>query len=312
MSMSRTDLGLTPYDELFMNDSERAENRLPRIHDIPVSEIDEFPNHPFKVRMDEDMDNLVNSIKAMGLITPVTQRKKEDGRYETVSGHRRIKACQLAGFDTVKAEIRDISKDEAVILMVDSNLQRSVILPSEKAFSYKMKLEAMKRQGQRSDLTSNPLGGKSENESATIIGKESGDSTTQVRRYIRLTELIPGLLDMVDEGRMGLRPAVEISYLTREEQEDLLEAIGYNDGTPSHAQAIKMRSFSAEGRLNADVIASIMQETKPNQKDRIIIRYDVAKKYIPDSVPPDKAGDYIVRALEYYQRHRERMKENVR
>ena len=208
--MQKIDLGLTGYDELFMNDAERKENKLPRIYDIPLSEIDDFPDHPFKVKLDEDMDQLVQSIKERGIITPVTLRPKEDGRYEIVSGHRRRKACELAGFDTVKAEVREMTRDEAIILMVESNLQRSVILPSEKAFSYKMRLEAMNRQGQRTDLTSVPVAQKST--SRELLGKEVGESQDQVRRYIRLTELIPELLDLVDEGRIAFRPAVELSY----------------------------------------------------------------------------------------------------
>lgn len=241
-SVQKIDLGLTGYDELFMNDAERKENKLPRIYDIPLSEIDDFPDHPFKVKLDEDMDQLVQSIKERGIITPVTLRTKEDGRYEIVSGHRRRKACELAGFDTVKAEVREMTRDEAIILMVESNLQRSVILPSEKAFSYKMRLEAMNRQGQRTDLTSTPvvekLSGK-EALSVTRIGNDSGESREQVRRYIRLTELIPELLDLVDEGRIAFRPAVELSYLQKEEQGALLEQIAYADATPSLAQAIK-------------------------------------------------------------------------
>ena len=240
-NVQKIDLGLTGYDELFMNDAERKENKLPRIYDIPLSEIDDFPDHPFKVKLDEDMDQLVQSIKERGIITPVTLRPKEDGRYEIVSGHRRKKACELAGFDTVKAEVREMTRDEAIILMVESNLQRSVILPSEKAFSYKMRLEAMNRQGQRTDLTSTPvvekLSGK-EALSVTRIGNDSGESREQVRRYIRLTELIPELLDLVDEGRIAFRPAVELSYLQKEEQGALLEQISYADDTPSLARPL--------------------------------------------------------------------------
>lgn len=227
-SVQKIDLGLTGYDELFMNDAERKENKLPRIYDIPLSEIDDFPDHPFKVKLDEDMDQLVQSIKERGIITPVTLRPKEDGRYEIVSGHRRRKACELAGFDTVKAEVREMTRDEAIILMVESNLQRSVILPSEKAFSYKMRLEAMKRQGQRTDLTLSPV--ETKLRSSELIAQNSGDSRAQVDRYIRLTELIPELLDLVDEGRIAFRPAVELSYLQKEEQSALLEQIAYADG----------------------------------------------------------------------------------
>ena len=224
----KIDLGLTGYDELFMDDAARAENRLPRIYDIPLSEIDEFPDHPFQVRLDEDMDQLVQSIRERGLITPVTLRQKDDGRYEIVSGHRRCKACELAGMDTVKAEIKELTRDEAIILMVESNLQRSTILPSEKAFSYKMRLEALNRQGKRTDLTSCPVDTKSD--SGSLVGKDQGDSRRQVFRYIRLTELVPEILQMVDDGKIAFRPAVEISYLGQDEQQDLLEAMEYADG----------------------------------------------------------------------------------
>ena len=309
----KIDLGLTGYDEMFMNDQERAENRLPKIYDIPLNEIDDFPDHPFKVRLDEDMDQLVESVKSRGVITPVTLRQKEDGRYEIVSGHRRRKACELAGIETVPAEIKKLTRDEAIILMVESNLQRSVILPSEKAFSYKMRLEAMTRQGQRSDLTSDPVGGKlAGQESAAIVGKDSGDSQTQVRRYIRLTELIPELLEMVDEGRIAMRPAVELSYLNDIEQQDLLPAMEIADATPSHVQAIKMRRFSEEGKLTPEVIESIMCEEKPNQKEKVSIRYEDAKRYIPSNVPYKETGAYILKALEYYHRHLERMRDDAR
>ena len=262
----KIDLGLTGYDELFMNEAERKENKLPRIYDIPISEIDDFPDHPFKVKIDEDMDQLVQSIKERGIITPVTLRPKEDGRYEIVSGHRRKKACELAGFETVKAEVREMTRDEAIILMVESNLQRSTILPSEKAFSYKMRLEAMKRQVGRPSLENgspmdNNLRGV---KTASLFQESTGDGQAQVYRYIRLTELIPELLDMVDESRIALRPAVELSYLKKEEQSALLEEISYADATPSLAQAIKMKKFSQEGKLSNDVIESIMSEEKPN------------------------------------------------
>lgn len=307
------DLGMTGYDELFMNETERREASLPRIYDIPLSEIDDFPDHPFQVRLDEDMDQLVESVKERGIITPITLRQKEDGRYEIVSGHRRRKACELAGLETVPAEVKELTRDEAIILMVESNLQRSTILPSEKAFSYKMRLEAMSRQGQRTDLTSDPLGRKlAGHESAAIIGKEIGDSQTQVRRYIRLTELVPALLAMVDEGRIALRPAVELSYLNDIEQQDLVEAISLADATPSHAQAIKMRNFSKEGKLSPEVIESIMCEEKPNQREKINIKYAEAKKYIPSSVPYEQTGAFILKALEYYHRHLERQRNDAR
>ena len=252
------------------------------------------------------MDQLVQSIKERGIITPVTLRPKEDGRYEIVSGHRRKKACELAGFDTVKAEVRELTRDEAIILMVESNLQRSVILPSEKAFSYKMRLEAMNRQGQRTDLTSGPVVPKF---SRDALGDKAEESGTQVSRYIRLTELIPELLQLVDESRIAFRPAVELSYLKKEEQTELLEEIIYTDATPSHTQANKMKKFSNEGKLSHEVIESIMSEEKPNQKEKINIKYEDARKFIPASVPYDKTGDYIMKALEYYHRYQERQKD---
>ena len=310
-NVQKIDLGLTGYDELFMNDAERKENKLPRIYDVPISEIDDFPDHPFKVKVDEDMDQLVQSIKERGIITPVTLRPKEDGRYEIVSGHRRKKACELAGLDTVKAEVREMTRDEAIILMVESNLQRSTILPSEKAFSYKMRLEAMKRQAGRpsqenySPLGNNSLGTKSSDEMA----EEVGESKNTIFRYIRLTELIPELLQLVDESRIAFRPAVELSYLKKEEQAALLEEISYTDATPSLAQAIKMKKFSNEGKLSHEVIESIMSEEKPNQKEKINIKYEDARKFIPASVPYDKTGDYIMKALEYYHRYQERQKD---
>ena len=304
------DLGMTGYDELFMNDAERREATLPKIYNIPLSEIDDFPNHPFQVRLDEDMDQLVESVRERGVITPITLRRKTDGRYEIVSGHRRRKACELAGLATVPAEIKELTRDEAIILMVESNLQRSTILPSEKAFSYKMRLEAMKRQqGERSDLTSAPMEQKSSREA---LAEKSPDSHAQIQRYIRLTELIPELLAMVDEGRIALRPAVELSYLGKLEQQDLAAAIGLSLATPSHTQAIKLRTFSKEGKLSPAVIESIMCEEKPNQKEKINIKYAEARKYIPSSVPYEQTGAYILKALEYYHRHLERQRGDAR
>lgn len=301
------DLDLTGFAELFMNDEGRAESRLPRIYDIPLSEIDDFPNHPFKVKMDEDMNQLVQSVKERGIITPVTLRQKEDGRYEIVSGHRRRKACELAGLERVPAEIKELSRDEAIILMVESNLQRSIILPSEKAFSYKMRLEAMKRQGQRTDLTLSPVGTKS-GRSSEVITAETGDSRNQIYRYIRLTELIPELLDMVDENKIAFRPAVELSYLTETEQHNLLNSISYNDATPSLQQAIRLKEFSKAGKLSAEVIEAILGEEKPNQKEKISFKAERLRPYIPSTVPLEKTEDYIIKALEYYQRARERQK----
>lgn len=304
------DLGMTGYDELFMNDAERREAMLPKIYNVPLSEIDDFPDHPFQVRLDEDMDQLVESVKERGVITPITLRQKADGRYEIVSGHRRRKACELAGLATVPAEIKELTRDEAIILMVESNLQRSTILPSEKAFSYKMRLEAMNRQGQRTDLTFSPLDKKLR--SGQELASNAGDSQAQIYRYIRLTELIPALLAMVDEGRIALRPAVELSYLGKLEQQDLAAAISLSLATPSHTQAIKLRTFSKEGKLSPAVIESIMCEEKPNQKEKINIKYAEARKYIPSSVPYEQTGAYILKALEYYHRHLARQRGDAR
>lgn len=306
MEKKPIDLGLTALDELFMTDEGRKESKLPRIHDIPLDQIDDMPNHPYKVRMDEDMEALVESVKNHGIITPVILRQKEDGRYECASGHRRRKAAELAGFPTIKAEVREMTRDEAIIIMAHSNRQRSKILPSEKAFSYKMELEALKRQGMRSDLTSRPLVGKLE--AAEELGESTNESGRQVQRYIRLTYLAPALLDMVDEGRIAFRPAVELSYLTEQEQADLIETIGYEDATPSLVQATKMKEFSREGRLNADVILSIMCEQKPNQKEKITFHTEKLKPYLPKNINPKQTEEYILKALEYYQRYRERMK----
>ena len=304
----KIDLGMTGYAELFMTDEERKTQTLPRIVDIPIEMIDDFPDHPFKVRMDEDMQQLVESIKERGLIHPVILRKKEDGRYEIVSGHRRKKACEIAGLTMIKAEVREMTRDEAIIMMVESNLQRSVILPSEKAFSYKMRLEAMKRQGQRADLTSAPVGPKSNGRSNDELAKQVGDSHTQIQRYIRLTELQPEILGLVDEGKIGLRPAVELSYLSRHEQDMLVEAMEYADCTPSHAQAIRLRAFSKDGTLGPHVIENVMNEEKPNQREKISLRYDDARRFIPSSIPYNKTGEYIMKALEFYQKHLERQK----
>ena len=304
------DLDLTGFAELFMNDEGRAESRLPRIYDIPISEIDDFPNHPFKVKMDEDMNQLVQSVKERGIITPVTLRQKEDGRYEIVSGHRRRKACELAGLERVPAEIKELSRDEAIILMVESNLQRSIILPSEKAFSYKMRLEAMKRQAGRPPKDNySPVGNNlAGTTSSELMAEQIGESKNQIYRYIRLTELIPELLDMVDENKIAFRPAVELSYLTETEQHNLLNSISYNDATPSLPQAIRLKEFSKEGKLSAEVIEAILGEEKPNQHEKISFKAERLRPYIPSSVPLGKTEDYIIKALEYYQRARERQK----
>lgn len=306
-SAQKIDLGLTGYDELFMSDAGRAENRLPKIYDIPLTEIDDFPDHPFKVMLDEDMDQLVQSIKERGIITPITLRQKEDGRYEIVSGHRRKKACELAGLETVKSEIKELTRDEAIILMVESNYQRSSILPSEKAFAYKMRLEAMKRQGQRSDLTLSPV--ETKLRTSEMIAQSSGDSRAQVDRYIRLTELSSDLLNMVDENKIAFRPAVELSYLKEDEQKSLVEAMTYADATPSLAQAIKMKEFSKNGKLTPEVMESIMGEEKPNQKEKFTFKAERLRQFIPSTVPYEKTEDYVLKALEYYHRYQERQKE---
>lgn len=305
----KIDLGLTGYDELFMTDAERQENKLPRIHDIPLDLIDDFPGHPFKVRLDEDMQQLVDSIKDRGVLTPITLREKDDGRYELVSGHRRKKACELAGLATVRAEIRDMTRDEAIIYMVESNFQRSQILPSEKAFSYKMRLEAMKRQGKRTDLTSVPLAQKSST-AREELGKAVGESQDQIRRYIRLTELIPEILEMVDEGKIAFRPAVEISYLTEVEQRWLHEAMEYADATPSLAQAIKLKAFSQDKTLGPRVIETLLSEEKPNQREKFSFRAERLRRYIPESVPFNQTEDFVCKALEHYQQFLERQRKD--
>ena len=308
---SPLDLGLTSaLDELFMDDQGRAENRLPKIYEIPLTEIDDFPDHPFYVRNDEDMDQLVASIKERGIITPVMLRRKEDGRYEMVSGHRRKKACELAGLETIKAEIRDLTRDEAIMLMVESNLQRTKILPSEKAFAYKMRLDAMNRQGNRTDLTSSPVGTKLRSDA--LMAQEVGESRNQIQRYIRLTNLVPELLHMVDDGRIALRPAVELSYLQPAEQLLLVDTISYEESTPSLAQAIKMREFSKAGKLSPDVILSIMCETKGNQREKISISTERIRKLIPKDLTPQKTEEYILAALEHYQKYRERQNRDDR
>ena len=308
----RIDLGLTGYDELFMTDAERQENRLPKIYDIPLSEIDDFPDHPFKVRMDEDMEQLVQSVRTRGVIVPITLRWKEDGRYEIVSGHRRKKACELAGFETIRAEIRDLTRDEAILFMVESNFQRSVILPSEKAFAYKMRLEAMNRQGQRTDLTFGPVGQKlnTRDDLSEIVS----DSSRQIQRYIRLTELITPLLDIVDEGRIAMRPAVELSYLSKEEQSNLADTISCLEATPSHDQAIRMRRMSEQGKLTAEAIEVIMGEMKPNQHERISFRTDRLRQYIPKNVPFNQTESYVIKALEHYSQYleKQRNRQNAR
>ena len=309
-----TKIELTAYDDLFQTDESRAEAALSKIRDIPLSEIDEFPDHPFKVLMDEDMEQLVESIKRNGVMTPATVRLKEDGRYELISGHRRKKACELEGLETLKCEVKDLTRDEAIIIMVESNLQRSVILPSEKAFAYKMRLEAMNRQaGRPSKKNLTPMVSDFEKvRTNEKLGNEVGESREQIRRFIRLTELVPEILQMVDEKQIAFRPAVEISYLAEEQQYTLLEAMSYNDATPSLAQAIKMKKFNQDGKLTDEVIQSIMEEEKPNQKEKPAFRDERITKLIPKTVPKGQEADFVVKALEFYNRHLQRNKAHER
>lgn len=301
-------LKLPSADDLFSTQEVRDDAKREKVMDIPLSDIDSFPDHPFLVKMDEFMQTMADSVKAFGIQTPAIVRQKEDRRFELVSGHRRKMACELAGLAVLPCIIRQMSRDEAIIAMVDSNLQREVILPSEKAKSYKMKLEAMNRQGQRTDLTSDPLGRKLKGrESVEIIGETAGDSRNQVRRFIRLNDLIPEALQMVDNGKIAMRPAVELSYLPKEEQQALLVTIESEDCTPSHVQAMKMRKFSDEGRLNEDVILSIMTEEKPNQVEQFKIPKDKINRFFAPGTPVQKIEETIVKALELYrQRERQR------
>ena len=305
---------LTAYDDLFQTDESREEAKLSKIRDIPISQIDEFPDHPFKVLMNEDMEQLVDSVKRNGVMAPATVRLKEDGRYELISGHRRKKACELAGLETLKCEVKELTRDEAIIIMVESNLQRSVILPSEKAFAYKMRLEAMKRQAGRPIKDNySPVGNNFEYAtSSEELAEKVGESKNQIFRFIRLTELVPEILQMVDEQRIAFRPAVEISYLTEEQQYSLLEAMEYNDATPSLAQAIKMKKFNQDGKLTDEVIQSIMEEEKPNQKEKPAFRDERITKLIPKTVPRGQETDFVVKALEFYNRHLQRNKAHER
>lgn len=302
MSGRKSDFTLPTLDDIFSTQKQRDEEKLVKIRDIPLEQIDDFPNHPFKVRdNDEDMIQLVESITERGVITPATVRKKDDGRYELISGHRRKRASELAGFNTLRCEVVELTREEATILMVESNFQRSQILPSEKAFAYKMRLEAIKKQqGYRSDLTSAPLVQKSSRE---LLATESGDSHEQIRRYIRLTNLVPELLELVDEGRIKMRPAVELSYLNEDCQRDIVDEIDTNDSTPSHAQAIKMRKFFEDGKLTPEVISSIMSEEKPNQKKKIVLRGDRVRQLIPKNVSLTQTEEYVCKALEHYNKY---------
>ena len=300
MAGRKSDFTLTKLDDLFTTQAQRDEEQLSKIRDIPLELIDDFPDHPFKVRDDEDMMQLVESVKERVVITPAAVRQKEDGRYELVSGHRRKRACELAGFETLRSEIVDLNRDEATILMVESNFQRSEILPSEKAFAYKMRLEAMKRQGERTDLTLSPVGTKLR--TADELAQECGDSRNQIHRYIRLTNLVPELLEFVDEGRIKMRPAVELSYLDEDCQRDVVDEIDLNDATPSHDQTIRMRKLFNEGNLTTEAIHAVMSEEKPNQKEKIVLRGDRVRQLIPKNIPVSQTEDFVCKALEHYNK----------
>ena len=308
---SASKIELTAFDDLFQTDESREDLKRERLMDIPVKDIRDFPNHPYHVKDDESMMELVESVKTYGLLQPVLVRPLEDGTYEMVSGHRRKRACELAGIEKISARVIELSMDDAILMMVDSNLQRDEILPSEKAFAYKMRLEAMKRQGRRTDLTSSPVAtklpkGRSDEELGSLVG----ESKDQIHRYIRLTELIPALLTLVDEKRIALRPAVELSYLPKEAQEWIAECIDYLDATPSHAQTIKMRKFQEQGKLTQEVVESIMDEEKPNQREKPVFRDKRITNLIPKSVPLAQQSDYVVKALEFYNRHLQRKRES--
>lgn len=301
---------LPKLDEYFTTQEQRDDAKLKKIYEIPLEEIDEFPDHPFKVLDDEDMMNLAESVREQGIITPATLRKKEDGRYEILSGHRRKRACELAGLNTLRSEVVEMDRDAAVIFMVDSNLQRTTILPSEKAFSYKMRLEAMKHQGKRLDLTSSPLatklrGMRSHEQLAEIVG----EGKDNIHRYIRLTELIPDLLEKVDRGEIALRPAVDISYFPEDIQRSLLDTIEMEQCTPSYAQTRRMRTLLAEGKLKDEAIYAIMQEEKPNQKEKFTISASKIEKVLPQNVKASQREDFILKAIDYYAKHLQRKKE---
>ena len=308
--MRKSDFTLPTLDDLFSTQAERDDAKLERVRNIPLAELHPFKGHPFKVQNNEEMQRMIESIRKVGAITPALARPLPGGGYELISGHRRLAACQVLGVETMPVIVRELSDDEAVIAMVDANLQRETILPSEKAFSYKMRLEAMNRQGQRTDLTSRPVVEKLD--SAESVGTAQGDSGRQVQRYIRLTHLIEPLLDLVDSGKIAFRPAVELSYLTEGEQNSLLDSINSEQSTPSLAQALKMKEFSQNGRLNADVILSIMCEQKPNQKEKISFQSERLKPFIPKNFTAKQAEDYVIKALEYYHRYQLRQKERDR
>lgn len=304
------EMRLPSLDELFSSQEERDDAKLKRIYEIPLADIDPFPDHPFRVQDDEDMMNLAESIRTNGVLTPATVRKKEDGRYEMLSGHRRYRACQIAGLDSLRCEVVDMSRDEATIFMVESNFQRTKILPSEKAFAYRMRLEAMKRLPGRPGRNSTPVGQDLKGTvSVDRLGQEVGDSSSQIQRYIRLTELIPELLDMVDEGQIAMRPAVELSYIPKLTQGHIWECIEMEQCTPSHAQAKRMREMSENGKLTPESIEAIMVEEKPNQKERIVLRGDRFSRLFPPDLPVSKREDYVAAAMEFYGRHRQRQRE---
>lgn len=312
--VKKLDLGMTALDELFMNDKERAENKLPKIFDIPLSEIDDFPGHPYRVLDDEDMQNLMESIKDRGVITPAMVRKKDDGRYEMISGHRRKHASERLGLETLRCEVVEVSRDEAIILMVDSNSQRSEIAPTDKGKAYKMKLEAIKRQqGERTDLTSAPLVQKLDGKSSReLLAEASDDSHEQIRRYIRLTYLVDELQDFVDKGQMKMRPAVELSYLDEETQRDIVDRIDETEAFPSHDQAIRIRKAYEAGEIDYDKVRDIMAEEKPNQKPKFKFSFDRLKPYIPKDYSDSKAEDYVIKALEFYQKYLKKQREQAR
>ena len=291
-------------DELFSTQEERDDAKLSKIRDIPLELIDDFPDHPFKVRDDEDMIQLVESVKERGVITPATIRQKEDGRYELISGHRRKRACELAGFEALRCEVVDLDRDAATVLMVESNYQRSQILPSEKAFAYKMRLEAMNRQaGRPRKENPTPVVSDSDGQRTNeVLGNEVGESREQIRRYIRLTNLVQELLDLVDEGKIKMRPAVELSYLDEDSQRAVVDEIDLNQCTPSHDQTIRMRKFFTEGKLTPEVVSAIMGEEKPNQREKIVLRGDKVRSLIPKNIPVSQTEDYVVKALEHYSR----------
>lgn len=301
MADRKSDFALPTIDDLFSTQQERDDAKLEKIRDIPLELIDDFPDHPFQVKDDEDMEQLVESIKTNGVLTPAVLRQKEDGRYELVSGHRRKRACELAGLSTLRSEIKDLTRDEAIVYMVESNYQRTTILPSEKAFAYKMRNEAIKRQGERTDLTCAPLGHKLK--SREIVAEQSGESREQVRRYIRLTNLVPELLQLVDEGRIKMRPAVELSYLNEDCQRDVVEQIDINDCTPSHDQTIRMRKMFDNGKLTAEAVEAIMSEEKPNQRERIVLRGDKVRSLIPKNIPLKDTEDFVCKALAHYAKY---------